>query len=213
MVNVTVSKKKLFQMPKFLGLKVVHASQIIDVLSCPSSDLARIMLLEPAGMYVDVEKEFIELLSVKSGGWLISDRAGSLSYCPSKRFHDGHSLVKQEPCWGELAQYAINHTLTSAEKMDSICNSIFGGPSVGETVAAEIDLEAADFSDALMWLKEGKKVSRKGWNAGGQHCWMVHAADDSPYGDHFALLNAQNIVVPWQPSVGDVLACDWVVVA
>ncbi|EOZ2186414.1 DUF2829 domain-containing protein [Enterobacter hormaechei] len=191
MVNVTVSKKKLFQMPKFLGLKVVHASQIIDVMSCPSSDLARIMLLEPAGMYVDVEKEFIELLSVKSGGWLISDRAGSLSYCPSKRFHDGHSLVKQEPCWGELAQYAINHTLTSAE----------------------IDLEAADFSDALMWLKEGKKVSRKGWNAGGQHCWMVHAADDSPYGDHFALLNAQNMVVPWQPSVGDVLACDWVVVA
>lgn len=207
------TKKKLFQMPKFIGEKMVHASLICDVHAFPDSEFARIMLLEPAGMYVDVDKEFVELLSVKSGGWLISDRAGTLSYCPGKRFEEGHSRVSEGRSWGRMAHRAINHTLTSAEKMDSICHSIFGGTSKNKTATTEIDLEAADFSDALMWLKEGKKVSRKGWNAGGQYCWMVHAADDSPYGDHFALLNAQNIVVPWQPSVGDVLACDWVVVA
>lgn len=88
----------------------------------------------------------------------------------------------------------------------------------------EIDLESADFSDALMWLKEGKRVARKGWNGKGQFCWMVpegqcparteaikghFPGDMVPYGAYFALKNAQDAVVPWQPSVGDLLATDW----
>lgn len=92
---------------------------------------------------------------------------------------------------------------------------------------AEIDLNAADFSDALMWLKEGKRVARRGWNAGGQFCWMVpegqyparmeaikgyYSTDIVPYGAYFALKNAQDVVVPWVPSVGDLLATDWMVV-
>ncbi|EKG5508309.1 DUF2829 domain-containing protein, partial [Salmonella enterica subsp. enterica serovar Johannesburg] len=36
------------------------------------------------------------------------------------------------------------------------------------TQQEEIDLEAADFSDALMWLKDGKKVARRGWNGENQ---------------------------------------------
>lgn len=87
-----------------------------------------------------------------------------------------------------------------------------------------IDLEAADFSDALMWLKEGKRVSRSGWNGAGQFAWMVppgsyparmeaikgHYPDDMvPYGAYFALKNAQGTVVPWVPSVGDLMATDW----
>lgn len=88
----------------------------------------------------------------------------------------------------------------------------------------EIDLESADFSDALMWLKEGKRVARKGWNGKGQFCWMVPESqyparteaikghfpgDMVPYSAYFALKNAQDAVVPWQPSVGDLLATDW----
>lgn len=91
-----------------------------------------------------------------------------------------------------------------------------------------IDMESADFSDALMWLKEGKRVARKGWNAGGQFCWMVpegqyparmeaikgyFPTDTVPYGAYFALKNAQDVVVPWVPSVGDLLATDWIVIA
>ena len=87
-----------------------------------------------------------------------------------------------------------------------------------------IDLNAADFSDALMWLKEGKRVCRSGWNGAGQFAWMVppgsyparmeaikgHYPDDMvPYGAYFALKNAQETVVPWVPSVGDLLATDW----
>lgn len=89
-----------------------------------------------------------------------------------------------------------------------------------------INLDEADFSDALMWLKEGKRVARKGWNGKGQFCWMVpegqyparmeaikgyFPSDIVPYGAYFALKNAQDVVVPWVPSVGDLLATDWYV--
>ncbi|MDH4772902.1 dUTP diphosphatase [Escherichia coli] len=95
------------------------------------------------------------------------------------------------------------------------------------TQQEEIDLEAADFSDALMWLKDGKKVARRGWNGENQFCWLVpegqyparmeaikgyFPGDLVPYGAYFALKNAQGVVVPWVPSVGDLLACDWFVV-
>ncbi len=40
-------------------------------------------------------------------------------------------------------------------------------------VIAEVDLSAADFSDALMWLKEGKRVCRSGWNGRGQWTELV----------------------------------------
>ncbi|HDT4319355.1 TPA: DUF2829 domain-containing protein [Klebsiella aerogenes] len=95
-----------------------------------------------------------------------------------------------------------------------------------EPTPTEIDLKAADFSDALMWLKEGKRVARKGWNGNGQFCWMVpeghyparmeaikghFTSDMVPYGAYFSLKNTQDVVVPWVPSVGDLLATDWYV--
>ncbi|EHK0699970.1 DUF2829 domain-containing protein [Salmonella enterica] len=101
-------------------------------------------------------------------------------------------------------------------------------PTEFEAAYEPIDLNAADFSDALMWLKEGKRIARKGWNAKGQFCWLVpegqypvrmeaikdyFPADVVPYGAYFALKNAQDVVVPWVPSVGDLLATDWFVIA
>lgn len=86
--------------------------------------------------------------------------------------------------------------------------------------APVIDLEAADFSDALMWLKEGKRVCRSGWNAGGQWAAMQVAQEDQLIGfeddnklyrrgDGLILKNAQGLIVQWVPSVGDLLATDW----
>lgn len=86
------------------------------------------------------------------------------------------------------------------------------------TLQEEIDLEAADFSDALMWLKEGKKVARREWKGEKQFCWLVLAGSVNlhgihvPYGDHFVLKDAQNMDSVWLPSVDDLLACDWFVV-
>lgn len=111
------------------------------------------------------------------------------------------------------------NALLSDEKLMNEVRSILAKEN-----AEAINLEEADFSDALMWLKEGKRVARKGWNANGQFCWMVPAGqyparmeaikgyfpgDVVPYGAYFALKNAQDVVVPWVPSVGDLLATDW----
>lgn len=86
------------------------------------------------------------------------------------------------------------------------------------------DLEAADFSDALMWIKEGKRVQRAGWNGASQYVILIpgeHLARSAGYGfgeaigeftfgDVLALKNAQNIMQPgWVPSMGDLLATDW----
>lgn len=85
-----------------------------------------------------------------------------------------------------------------------------------------IDLEAADFSDALMWLKEGKRVSRSGWNGSNQWVELVrnsglvfrseHDSTAFSVADGLVLKNAQGIVVQWVPSIGDLMADDWQVV-
>ncbi len=94
--------------------------------------------------------------------------------------------------------------------------------------AADIDLNAADFSDALMWLKEGKRVKRAGWNGAGQYVILIpgeHLARSAGYGfgeaigeftfgNVLALKNTQNIMQPgWVPSMGDLMATDWQVVS
>lgn len=82
-----------------------------------------------------------------------------------------------------------------------------------------IDLEAADFSDALMWLKEGKRVCRSGWNGRGQWAELVKNSGlvfrseltEEVYSvaDGLILKNTQGIVVQWVPSIGDLMATDW----
>lgn len=86
----------------------------------------------------------------------------------------------------------------------------------------------APFEQALVWLKDGKKVARIGWNAPGQ--WIVAqkgypdgiainantaAATGIPEGvveifDPYMMLhNAQGHFVPWAPTQGDLFAADW----
>lgn len=93
-----------------------------------------------------------------------------------------------------------------------------GGPEA----VPDIDLNAADFSDALMWLKEGKRVQRAGWNGANQ--WVEELKnsglvfrsehDNTAFSvaDGLVLKNAQGIVVQWAPSIGDLMAADWQVV-
>ena len=66
------------------------------------------------------------------------------------------------------------------------------------------------FGEALAILKMGGKVCRNGWNGPGQ--WVGAQIPDSgskmtqPY---LYLKNAQNELVPWVPSQGDLFAEDW----
>lgn len=82
------------------------------------------------------------------------------------------------------------------------------------------------FSEALIALKEGKKISRTGWNGIGMFAYYVPAAsypaqteiakavfgDTVPYRAYMALKTAQNDIACWTPSGSDVLAEDWTIV-
>ena len=151
---------------------------------------------------------------------------------------------EEQPCSAEVTLRAIaskigldlSGSLPEGEFSTVIINAIRGGaddfPDVSELQAAgkytasadwalkgEIDLDAADFSDALMWLKEGKRVCRSGWNGRSQWAELVKNSGlvfrseltEEVYSvaDGLILKNAQGIVVQWVPSIGDLMATDW----
>jgi hypothetical protein len=70
------------------------------------------------------------------------------------------------------------------------------------------------FGEAIAALKEGKRVSRTGWN--GKGMWLeLQVPDDHskmtlPY---IYMKTAQDDLVPWLASQTDVLAEDWGIVA
>lgn len=85
-----------------------------------------------------------------------------------------------------------------------------------------------DFGSALLLLKIGYKVARKGWDGSGMFAYMVPAnaypanteAAKSHFGDslvpyraYFALKTAQNDIATWVPSSSDILAEDWLIVS
>lgn len=89
-------------------------------------------------------------------------------------------------------------------------------------------MELLDFGQAIKCLKEGKKVSRKGWNGSGMYAYYVSAdfypartkitkkefGENGlvPYRAYLALKTAQNDIATWNPSTSDCLAEDWFVV-
>lgn len=68
------------------------------------------------------------------------------------------------------------------------------------------------FSSALVWLKDGNKAAREGWNGKGQFVQAQFPDENSkmqmPY---LYLHNAQGQLVPWLPSQGDLFGEDWII--
>lgn len=76
-----------------------------------------------------------------------------------------------------------------------------------------------DFSEALIWAREGLRIQRSGWNGKEQYVkWIpgfgsVIEFEGCEVAGCFALKNAQGVVQPgWVPSQGDLMAMDWRVV-
>lgn len=81
------------------------------------------------------------------------------------------------------------------------------------------------FNHAIELLKEGKRISRVGWNGKGMFLYLVPAneypaqtgaakrffGEDAmvPYGGYIAMKTAQGNVVPWLASQTDILSDDW----
>lgn len=85
-----------------------------------------------------------------------------------------------------------------------------------------------NFSEALVEIKNGKKVSREGWNGKGMFVFLVPGSvfkvsrapllgiypegTEIKYHAHVDMKTADNQVVPWLVSQTDLLADDWGVV-
>lgn len=85
-----------------------------------------------------------------------------------------------------------------------------------------------DFSEALLWIKSGKLVSREGWNGKGMFIFLVpdstFSVNREPlisilgkgtqvnYHGHVDMKTADGMIVPWLCSQTDMLATDWGIV-
>lgn len=85
-----------------------------------------------------------------------------------------------------------------------------------------------DFSEALVKIKEGKRVSRSGWNGKNMFIFLVNGSTfkvncppllgiypegtEITYHGHIDMRTADNMIVPWLASQTDLLANDWGVV-
>ncbi len=86
----------------------------------------------------------------------------------------------------------------------------------------------ADFSTALVYLKRGKKMTRKGWNGKDMFIFFVEGSrfevDRAPllgvysegtkinYHAHVDMRTADGMIVPWLCTQTDMLALDWGIV-
>lgn len=94
-------------------------------------------------------------------------------------------------------------------------DAMVGFKDVGRerTITATVEVRAsAGFCEALNAALDGRRITRAGWNAGGQFVRSQHPDKGSmmtaPY---LVLKNAQNGLVPWVPSQGDIFANDWAI--
>ena len=101
------------------------------------------------------------------------------------------------------------------------------GDSLNKHYMAEINDCLMKFGEALNELLKGSKLKRQGWNGKNQFIYYVPQGSYKPctkiaeqltneqglveYEPYIALKTVQGKVVPWTPSISDVLAEDWMV--
>jgi len=99
---------------------------------------------------------------------------------------------------------------------------------VFEAAYARVDQAAMSFGHAVELMKQGKRVTRAGWNGKGMFAYLVppasypvqtgaakeHFGEGSlvPYRAYLALKTVDEDVATWAPSVSDVLAHDWMTI-
>lgn len=96
-----------------------------------------------------------------------------------------------------------------------------------KSILEETDSYLMKFDEALDKLLKGSKLTRQGWNGKNQFIYYVPQGSYKPctkiaeqltneqglveYEPYIALKTVQDTVVPWTPSISDVLAEDWMV--
>lgn len=215
------------ELPQYKCHKVVRAGVICSWHSCG------LVSVEIKGtdtiIEVEVGQKWIEKHNPESGGYLVVYEDGYTSYSPAAAFEAGYTLVEVGTSCGGAGgddDFPDIKELQDAGKHTASADWALEGQSAFVNKTAQVPLshdlvklEAAEFSDALMWLKEGKRVCRSGWNGRGQWAELVKNSGlvfrseltEEVYSvaDGLILKNAQGIVVQWVPSIGDLMATDW----
>lgn len=83
------------------------------------------------------------------------------------------------------------------------------GPDITEVE----DKTELSFEAALRFVKQGKKLSRTGWNGGGQYIAIQLPDENSKMRKPYIFISpVDGELVPWLASQTDLLAEDWYVV-
>lgn len=90
--------------------------------------------------------------------------------------------------------------------------------------AGPCDCRPADFGAALQHLKEGRRITRTGWNGKGMFLMLIQGSNkiasvhgfgfgelqgEPVFRDAIFMLTANNELVPWTAAQSDILANDW----
>lgn len=197
------------ELPQYKCHKVVRAGKILATARNPNEDAVFLDVDGVVNKWLFAPTGWLNKHNPDIGGYLVAYEDGYLSYSPAAAFEAGYSLIIDKDSNGTVLTQNADGTET-LHFQDST------------PASTEIDLNSADFSDALMWLKEGKRVTRAGWNGAGQWVVLIDPGNamytkggaSAPMQPCLGLKNSQGNMQPgWVPSMGDLLATDWQVVA
>jgi hypothetical protein len=103
------------------------------------------------------------------------------------------------------------------QQIEAACEGVTGAAQgyaeAPRTITATVEVAARfRFGEALDACIHGQRITRAGWNGAGQYVTAQypdkHSKMTQPY---LVLRNAQNELLPWVPSQGDLFARDWAV--
>lgn len=128
---------------------------------------------------------------------------------------------------GDDAGYLVEYTDGGKPNTEQYAGYVSWSPKK-QAEAAYRETAGLTFGLAVEALKLSKKVARTGWNGRGMYVYFVPANAYPatteiarsqfnnalvPYNAYLAIKNVDNTISTWVPSINDVLAEDWQIVA
>jgi len=113
-------------------------------------------------------------------------------------------------CVEQAKNEAIRHMNEAVRGVDTAmeANSSYA------TITLPMEIEACNtFPESMAACLQGHRITRRGWNAGGQWVQAQFPDKNSKMSHPYLFIkNAQHDLVPWVPSQGDMFAQDWAII-
>ena len=134
----------------------------------------------------------------------------------AKKFNKIFFWNKDDKEWNNMITQTLKNLLNESKNL--LNNSLDESKDLLDKIIFEEELnveenerpEIFSFSNALHLLKKWRILTRTGWNWKNQYVALQERTDKSKMTqDYLYIKTAQNELVPWLPSQGDLLAEDW----